>query len=69
MPVQLYRALDVRSKGFAMEAELTGKLLRNDVRPYEVPDISVTLGPTKSVTARVSVVGEPPAFQTTTTAI
>jgi glycosyltransferase involved in cell wall biosynthesis len=37
MPVELYRALDVRSKGFGMEAELTGKLLRNDVRPYEVP--------------------------------
>lgn len=37
LPVELYRALDVRSKGFGMEAELTGKLLRGGVRPYEVP--------------------------------
>ena len=37
LPVELYRTLDVRSKGFGMEAELTGKLLRAGVRPYEVP--------------------------------
>ncbi len=37
MPVNLYRSLDVRSKGFGMEAEVTGKLLRRGVRPYEVP--------------------------------
>jgi dolichol-phosphate hexosyltransferase len=37
MPLDLYRALDVKSKGFGMEAELTGKLLRNDFRPFEVP--------------------------------
>jgi dolichol-phosphate hexosyltransferase len=37
LPVELYRALDVRSNGFGMEAELTGKLLRGGVRPYEVP--------------------------------
>jgi glycosyltransferase involved in cell wall biosynthesis len=37
MPVALYRALDVKSKGFGMEAEVTGKLLRQRVRPYEVP--------------------------------
>jgi len=37
MPVALYRSLDVRSKGFGMEAEVTGKLLRRAVRPYEVP--------------------------------
>jgi glycosyltransferase involved in cell wall biosynthesis len=37
MPVELYRSLDVRSRGFGMEAEVTGKLLRRRVRPYEVP--------------------------------
>ena len=37
MPRDLYRSLDVRSAGFGMEAELTGKILRSGVRPYEVP--------------------------------
>jgi len=37
MPTELYRELDVRSVGFGMEAEITGKLLRRGVRPYEVP--------------------------------
>ena len=37
MPLELYRALDVRSAGFGMEAEITGKLLKQGVRPYEVP--------------------------------
>jgi dolichol-phosphate hexosyltransferase len=37
MPLGLYRSLDVRQKGFGMEAEVTGKLLRRGVRPYEVP--------------------------------
>ena len=37
MPLPLYRSLDVRSAGFGMEAEITGKLLRRGVRPYEVP--------------------------------
>jgi len=37
MPLALYRSLDVRSRGFGMEAEVTGKLLRRGVRPYEVP--------------------------------
>src|ERR1700755_1657469 len=36
MPVELYRSLEVRSRGFGMEAEVTGKLLRRGVRPYEV---------------------------------
>lgn len=36
MPLDLYRSLDIRSKGFGMEAELTGKLLKRGVRPYEV---------------------------------
>jgi glycosyltransferase involved in cell wall biosynthesis len=37
LPVALYRSLDVRSRGFGMEAEVTGKLLRRGFRPYEVP--------------------------------
>ncbi len=37
MPLVLYRSLDVKSKGFGMEAEVTGKLLRRGIRPYEVP--------------------------------
>jgi len=37
MPVELYRSLNIRSRGFGMEAEITGKLLRRKIRPYEVP--------------------------------
>jgi glycosyltransferase involved in cell wall biosynthesis len=37
MPVALYKSLEVRSRGFGMEAEVTGKLLRRRIRPYEVP--------------------------------
>jgi glycosyltransferase involved in cell wall biosynthesis len=37
MPIELFRELDVRSTGFGMEAEVTGKLLRRRIRPYEVP--------------------------------
>ena len=37
LPVALYRELDVRSAGFGMEAEVTAKLLRRGVRPYEMP--------------------------------
>src|SRR6185312_956091 len=37
MPLSMYRELAVRSRGFGMEAEITGKLLRRGVRPYEVP--------------------------------
>jgi glycosyltransferase involved in cell wall biosynthesis len=37
MPVELYRSLNIRSAGFGMEAEVTGKLLRRKIRPYEVP--------------------------------
>lgn len=37
MPLALYRELDVRSAGFGMEAEVTAKLLRRGVRPYEIP--------------------------------
>lgn len=37
MPLGLYRSLNVSSKGFGMEAEITGKLLARKIRPYEVP--------------------------------
>jgi len=37
IPTELYRSLKVKSAGFGMEAEITGKLLRRGVRPYEVP--------------------------------
>jgi len=36
MPLELYRSLNVKSRGFGMEAEVTGKLLRRRIRPYEV---------------------------------
>jgi dolichol-phosphate hexosyltransferase len=36
LPRSLYRDLDVRSAGFGMEAEVTGKLLARGIRPYEV---------------------------------
>jgi dolichol-phosphate hexosyltransferase len=37
IPADLYRQLRVRETGFGMEAEVTGKLLRRGIRPYEVP--------------------------------
>ena len=37
MPLALYRELDIRSEGFGMEAEVTGKLLGRGLRPFEVP--------------------------------
>jgi len=37
IPTELYRSLDIKSVGFGMEAEITGKLLRRGIRPYEVP--------------------------------
>ncbi len=36
MPVSLYRELEISSTGFGMEAEVTGKLLRRGIRPFEV---------------------------------
>ncbi len=36
VPAALYRELDIRETGFGMEAEVTGKLLRRGIRPYEV---------------------------------
>lgn len=37
LPLDLYRELDIRSAGFGMEAEVTGRLLSRGIRPYEVP--------------------------------
>jgi len=37
MPLPLYRELDIKSAGFGMEAEVTGKLLARGMRPFEVP--------------------------------
>ena len=37
MPLELYRKLDIKAAGFGMEAEVTGKILRAGMRPYEVP--------------------------------
>jgi glycosyltransferase involved in cell wall biosynthesis len=37
MPLALYRSLNIKSRGFGMEAEVTGKLLRRKIRPYEIP--------------------------------
>lgn len=37
MPLELYRSLSVKSRGFGMEAEVTGKLLKRKIRPYEIP--------------------------------
>jgi glycosyltransferase involved in cell wall biosynthesis len=37
IPTELFRQLRIRQTGFGMEAEVTGKLLRRGVRPYEVP--------------------------------
>lgn len=36
LPTALYRQIDVKSDGFGMEAEITGKLLRRGIRPYEI---------------------------------
>jgi glycosyltransferase involved in cell wall biosynthesis len=37
MPLSVFRSLNIRSAGFGMEAEITAKLLRQRIRPYEVP--------------------------------
>jgi dolichol-phosphate hexosyltransferase len=37
IPTTLYREMDISETGFGMEAEITGKLLRRSIRPYEVP--------------------------------
>lgn len=37
LPTELYRSLNIQSAGFGMEAEITGKILKMGIRPYEVP--------------------------------
>jgi glycosyltransferase involved in cell wall biosynthesis len=37
IPATLYRDLGITETGFGMEAEVTGKLLRRGIRPFEVP--------------------------------
>jgi glycosyltransferase involved in cell wall biosynthesis len=37
MATELFRELRLRERGFAIEAEITARLLRRDVRIYEVP--------------------------------
>jgi dolichol-phosphate hexosyltransferase len=37
MPTDVFRSLDLRERGFTIEAEITAKLLRTGVRIYEVP--------------------------------
>jgi glycosyltransferase involved in cell wall biosynthesis len=37
LPRQMYLDMNIRSGGFGMEAELTAKLLKLGIRPYEVP--------------------------------
>jgi glycosyltransferase involved in cell wall biosynthesis len=37
MSTDLFRSLDLRERGFAIEAEITARLLRRGIRIYEVP--------------------------------
>ena len=37
LPVETFRSLRIRSQGFGVEAEMTAKLLRRGIRPFEVP--------------------------------
>jgi glycosyltransferase involved in cell wall biosynthesis len=37
MATDLFRSLDLRERGFAIEAEITARLLRRGIRIYEVP--------------------------------
>jgi glycosyltransferase involved in cell wall biosynthesis len=37
LPTELFRSLDLRERGFAIEAEITARLLRRGLRIYEVP--------------------------------
>ena len=37
IPLDLFRSLDLREKGFGLDTELTASLLRLGIRPFEVP--------------------------------
>ncbi len=37
MPLDLFRMLDVREDGFGLDTEITARILKNGIRPFEVP--------------------------------
>jgi dolichol-phosphate hexosyltransferase len=37
LPLPLYRELDIRENGFGADPELTAKLLKRGIRPFEIP--------------------------------
>jgi dolichol-phosphate hexosyltransferase len=37
MPLVMLRSLDLREKGFGLDSEITARLLRRGIRPFEVP--------------------------------
>jgi glycosyltransferase involved in cell wall biosynthesis len=37
IPLDLFRALDLHEQGFGLDTEMTAKLLRSGLRPFEVP--------------------------------
>jgi hypothetical protein len=37
LPTELFRSLDLREPGFAVEAEIAARLLKAGVRVYEIP--------------------------------
>lgn len=37
MPLAILRSLDLREKGFGLDTEITARLLRRGIRPFEVP--------------------------------
>jgi glycosyltransferase involved in cell wall biosynthesis len=54
VPTELFRSLDLRENGFGLDTEITAKLLKAGIRPFEVPvsyhSRSYALG--KKITAR-----------------
>jgi glycosyltransferase involved in cell wall biosynthesis len=37
MPLDLFRVLDLRENGFGLDTEITARILKNGIRPFEVP--------------------------------
>src|SRR4051794_16842067 len=37
MPLDLFRMLDLRENGFGLDTEITARILKNGIRPFEVP--------------------------------
>src|SRR3954447_11069553 len=37
VPTELFRSLDLRENGFGLDTEITAKLLKAGIRPFEVP--------------------------------